>query len=111
MALLCMASYADTESVAAGMKVFEGYCAGCHKSESTTLGPSLVGIVGKKVGTESSGVHSRAALESDFVWDRMLLRRFLTNPARDMPGTIMPAIEIPDAKQLEDLLNYLEALR
>lgn len=100
-------------SVESGRKIFEARCASCHEAESpatTTLGPSLVGIIGRKAGTESSGVHSRTAIESGIVWDRASLRRYLSDPGGAIPGTVMP-VRVEDPKELDALLNYLETLR
>lgn len=112
-ALYPAAAVADTYSDP-GRKVFEAHCRTCHGSPTsapdTALGPSLVGILGRKAGTGSSGVHSRAAVESDIVWTRGSLRRYLSEPRREMPGTIMP-VQVQDPKELDDLLNYLETLR
>jgi cytochrome c len=101
------------EPASPGRKIFESRCAGCHEGSGPstgTLGPSLVGIIGRKAGTGNSGVHSRAMVESGIVWSRSSLRRFLADPAREVPGTIMP-VRMEDPKQLEDLLSYLETLR
>jgi len=106
-------AFAADESASPGRKIFEVRCATCHEVASpatTTLGPSLVGIIGKRAGTQASGVHSRAAVESGIVWDRNSLRRFLSDPGREAPGTIMPA-SVSDPKALDALLDYLETLR
>lgn len=104
---------AADEPAARGRKIFESRCATCHEGSppsTATLGPSLPGIVGRKAGTGKSGVHSRALAESGIVWNREVLRRYLSNPGREVPGTIMP-VRVEDPKQLEDLLDYLETLR
>lgn len=96
-----------------GRKVFESRCVSCHESSppsTATLGPSLAGIFGRKAGSGSSGVHSRALVESGIVWNRGSLRSYLSDPGRAVPGTIMP-MRVENPKELEDLLNYLETLR
>ena len=106
-------SPATAADKSAGERIFEARCASCHVpagSATGTLGPRLVGIVGRKAGTGKSGVHSRAMVESGIVWSRDSLKRFLSNPGREVPGTIMP-VRVEDPKQLEDLLDYLETLR
>src|SRR5271169_3750292 len=93
LAGLHAAAAAADEFTDPGRRIFERRCLGCHEGtppSAATLGPGLAGIFGRKVGTEHSGVHSRAALESDTVWTRSSLRRFLSNPEREMPGTLMP---------------------
>jgi len=110
---LHVSAFAAEESASPGRKSFEGRCVGCHESaqpSTATLGPSLAGIVGRKAGTGTSGVHSRALAESGIVWSRSSLRRYLSDPAREVPGTIMP-VRVENPKELEDLLNYLETLR
>jgi cytochrome c len=110
--LVCSSALAADESTSAGRKVFESRCASCHVASPgiTTVGPSLVGIIGRKAGSEDTGAHSRAAIESGIVWDRNSLRRFLSEPAREMPGGNMP-VRVTDPKELDELLDYLETLR
>ena len=107
------AAFAADQSAGSGREIFEIRCAGCHEvvpPATRTLGPSLVGIIGRKAGTGDTGVHSRAAVESGIVWDRQSLRRFLSDPGREIPGTIMP-VRVEDPRELDALLNYLETLR
>jgi cytochrome c len=95
-----------------GRKIFERQCQTCHGGSSRAdlaIGPNLAGLIGRKAGAENSGVHSRAAIESDTVWTRSSLRRYLSQPGREMPGTFMP-VQVKDSKELDDLLNYLESL-
>jgi cytochrome c len=97
---------------AAGKQLFESRCVGCHGDDKTTvtLGPNLVGIVGRKAGTGESGVHSRALTASDITWTSASLRWFLAAPAKQVPGTTMP-VGIPSAREIDDLVAYLETLR
>jgi cytochrome c len=105
------AAAADEQS---GRQVFERRCRGCHGGTSAPadlpIGPRLNGIVGSKAGPGDHGVHSRAVIDSTTVWDRDSLRRFLTDPQREIPGTLM-AVRVSDAAELESLLDYLESLR
>lgn len=97
-----------------GRRIFERRCQTCHGGGAAPadvpIGPSLVGIFGRQAGTGSSGVHSRAVEESGTVWTRSSLRRFLSEPGREIPGAIMP-VQVQDARELDDLLNYLQTLR
>jgi cytochrome c len=113
LAMACAPVFAADESASPGRKIFESRCVSCHESappSTATLGPSLVGILGRKAGSGKSGVHSRALAESEIVWNRDSLRRYLSDPGRAVPGTIMP-MRVEDPRELEDLLNYLETLR
>ena len=101
------------EPASPGRKIFESRCASCHEGappSTATLGPGLAGIVGRKAGSGNSGVHSRALAESGIVWNRASLRRYLSDPGRAVPGTIMP-MRVENPQELEEVLNYLETLR
>lgn len=105
------AAFADEP--AAGREVYERRCRTCHGGTAradSPIGPSLAGIVGTKAGTQASGVHSRAAMDSGIVWNRDSLRRFLSGPPYELPGTLMPGGVVPPG-ELERLLDYLESLR
>jgi len=109
----CALAFGADESTSPGRKIFESRCVSCHESappSTSTLGPSLASIFGKKAGSGNSGVHSRALAESGIVWTRASLRSYLSDPGRAVPGTIMP-MRVENPKELEDLLNYLETLR
>lgn len=95
-----------------GKGVYQARCLGCHGSggSENTLGPSLVGIIGRKAGTGESGVHSRPMTESGFRWDETTLRVFLAAPTKTVPGTIMPSTNI-DPQEIDDLIAYLKTLR
>lgn len=99
-------------NAAAGKQVYQNRCLGCHGEggTSTSLGPSLVGIIGRKAGTGESGVHSRAMTESDVTWDEASLRKFLFAPTKQAPGTIMSA-RLQDPQEIDDLIAYLKTLR
>lgn len=90
-----------------GRRIFERRCQACHEGGS---GPNLAGVLGRKAGTAESGVHSPAAIEYGVVWTRSSLRRFISDPGRETPGTFMQA-RVQDPKELDDLLNFLETLR
>jgi cytochrome c2 len=104
---------ARADEAASGQEVYELRCRSCHGGTAradSPIGPSLAGIVGTRAGTQASGVHSRALIDSGIVWDRDSLRRFLSDPRRAVPGTFMP-VGVADPAQLESLLDYLESLR
>jgi cytochrome c len=105
-------SVAAAGNAASGKEVYQTRCLGCHGNGRTanTLGPSLVGIIGRRAGTGESGVHSRILAESDINWDEASLRKFLAAPAKEMPGTMMPA-GAQNAQEIDDLIAYLKTLR
>jgi cytochrome c len=113
LVLAALTGTASADEPASGREVFDYRCRTCHggtaKADSP-IGPSLAGIVGTKAGTQPTGVHSRALIESGIVWDRASLRRFLADPSREIRGNYMPAVIVPPA-ELESLLDYLESFR
>jgi cytochrome c len=113
LVLAALTGTASADEPASGREVFDYRCRTCHggtaKADSP-IGPSLAGIVGTKAGTQPSGVHSRALIESGIVWDRASLRRFLADPSREIRGNYMPAVIVPPA-ELESLLEHLESFR
>ncbi len=110
--VLSSISVRAASDAAVGKQIYDTRCLGCHGDENTagTIGPSLVGIVGRKAGTGESGVHSRALMESGIRWDEASLRRFLAAPSKQVPGTIMP-VSVSDPQQIDDLLAYLRMIR
>ena len=109
---LVAATSAD-QSVETGRQLYDRHCRSCHGGTGpadSPIGPSLSGIVGRKAGTTASGIHSRAATDSGIVWDRESLRRFVSAPQREIPGSLMP-VPVVDPAELEHLLDYLESLR
>ena len=113
LALAGLIGPARADQAASGREVYEFRCRSCHGAAAqleTPAGPSLAGIVGTRAATQTSGVHSRALIDSGIVWDRESLRRYLADPRRSIPGTIMP-VGVADPAELESLLDYLETLR
>jgi cytochrome c len=108
LTLAALVGSVRADEAASGREVYEQRCRTCHGGTRADLpiGPSLTGILGAKAGTQPSGVHSRALIESGIVWDRQTLRRFLLDPAR----SLMPD-RIVDPAQVDALLDYLESLR
>jgi cytochrome c len=94
-----------------GKRLYDTRCLGCHGDDKTagTIGPSLIGIIGRKAATGDSGVHSRPLMESGITWDAASLRKFLAAPSKDVPGTIMP-VAVPSPQQIDDLIAYLRTL-
>ena len=96
-----------------GRAIFARHCQTCHGGSGPAdsgIGPDLAGIVGRRAGAGDSGVHSLAIQEAGTIWTRDALRRFLSEPAGAVPGTVMP-VRVADPAERELLLDYLETLR
>ena len=102
---------------AQGKILFQQSCATCH---SDTLavdnapverqGPSLVGVLGRRAGTEPNFNYTQALGGSGLTWDTPTLDRFLTNPTDAVPGTLM-LIPVPDATNRANIIAYLATLK
>jgi cytochrome c len=117
-ALLAMpAAYAgDIKGDAAnGKELFmASTCPTCHsvtKDDSLTVGPNLVGVVGRKAGTTLSLIGpSENLTKYGVTWSAETLDEFLTNPDAKVPGTAMIGI-LPDPQQRADVIAYLSTLK
>jgi cytochrome c len=84
-------------------------CAACHTLtyRQNRIGPPLLGIMGKRAGTEPGFAYSDAMAKSGMVWDRDTLRRFLLDPQGTIPGTAMGIAGMP-ADDVQSVVDYLE---
>lgn len=97
---LVMAAMTGGAAVAAdpGRDVYARHCRTCHGGTApadSSLGPSLVGLIGAKAGTQTSGLHSRALTESGIVWDRESLRPSATRGRQSPARSCRYASRIP----------------
>jgi len=94
-------------------------CQQCHKFEAgkESTGPSLFGIVGRKIASEpgfkyttgagSMGEHTFAP---EGVWTYEHLDRYLENPKKTAPGTAMNFIGLKKQPDRSNILAYLRTL-
>lgn len=96
---------------AAGRKIYQNKCLSCHGDAKTkgTLGPSLVGLIGRKASDPGDGTKSRAMSEANFVWTEAVLDEYLAAPSTKVHGTIMP-IGISRAQDRADLIAYIKTM-
>ncbi len=110
--VLCAAgSKPDVES---GKTTFNNMCVSCHsvqKEGGATLGPNLLGVVGRKAGSQPDFTGYSSALKtSKITWSKKTLDKFLVNPSTMVPQTLMPML-IPDKKTRADVVAYLATLK
>jgi cytochrome c2 len=89
-------------------------CMGCHSVTSDGLdgiGPSLWGVVGRRVASREGYTYSEALRDLDGRWSSELLARFLENPNDVAPGTTMSTTASYDEAEIADLISYLETLQ
>ncbi|HEV7777069.1 MAG TPA: c-type cytochrome [Luteibacter sp.] len=104
---------AHAGDASAGSNVFKTECSECHtvKEGRNKKGPSLFNIVGRKAGTIPDYNYSDAVKQAQWVWTAEKLHSYLSQPAKQAnPGTKMKYEGLDDAKQLDDLITYLDTL-
>jgi cytochrome c len=89
-------------------------CVACHgitKEDSTKVGPSLFGIIGRKAGTSPSLLGASENLKKFGVtWNAETLDEFLADPDAKVPGTPMVG-KVIDPQQRADVIAYLSTLK
>ena len=99
------------QDATAGKAAF-AQCAACHAIDGTNgAGPSLKGVVGRKVGSFAGFRYSRAMKAVEYSWDAAKLDAYLADPQTAIPGNVMPFSGLPDAKQRADVVAYLQTLK
>jgi cytochrome c len=108
---LCVAAKPDIEN---GKATFGTMCSVCHSVQKTGgphEGPNLIGVVGRKAGSQPEFAKYSAALKaSGITWSTKTLNKFLVSPWERVPGTFMP-MQIPDEKTRADVVAYLATLK
>jgi len=109
---LCAAG--SKPDVANGKATFGVMCSVCHSTVPTggpTVAPNLLGVVGRKAGSQPDYTQYTPALKaSGITWSVKTLNKFLIAPWETVPGTAMPML-IPDDKTRADVVAYLATLK
>ena len=98
------------QDAAKGAEVYQDRCGSCHVLNGVGQGPSLVGVVGRKAASVQGFNYSDAMKASGLTWAPANLDRFLTGPAKLVPGTAMRAT-VPDPAERLDVIAYLASLK
>lgn len=106
-------SVAHAADAAKGKDVYLGYCQNCHKitPDGKSLGPTLWGVVGRKIGSVPGYHYSQADQHSDIVWTPENLATYLAAPRKMIHGTTMSFAGIRNPEQIADLIAFLETLK
>lgn len=88
-------------------------CRACHSDgqHPATLGPSLVGVAGRKAGALDDFRYSPAMKRSDIVWTDQNLHEYLLDPQKKVKGNRMPYAGIGSAGDADDVIAYLHTLK
>jgi cytochrome c len=108
MLLTITAAHAAGDAARGEQKYIE--CGACHslKPGVTIVGPSLVGLFGRKAGSQTDFRYSPAMRRSGITWDAKTLDEFIADPQKSVPANRMPYAGMPDANDRADLTAYLE---
>ena len=96
-----------------GKAMFTQQCMLCHSTVAGQEGaaPSLNGIVGRKAAAEVGfPAYSRALKASGLTWTPPNLDKFLSGPAKLVPGTNMP-ITLARPEDRANVISYLASLK
>ena len=109
---VAFATAAMADPVSEGRAVF-GRCSACHSVNpgEMGLGPSLAGVVGRRVASLPGYDYSAALRQSDFVWTPEMLDRWLTKPQAVTPRTRMAFAGVSAAADRQKLIAYLATLK
>ncbi len=110
-AFVVQPAFADAD---AGKKVFNK-CKACHDAEKEVnkVGPHLVGIIGRPVGSVEGFKYSKANQEfgaDGKVWDEELLKAYLAKPRDVVKGTTMAFAGLKKEEEITNILEYFKSL-
>lgn len=89
-------------------------CAVCHvdkKGQKPGFGPNLYGVVGTKAGAAAGYIFSPAMKKSGIIWNRQTLDAFLLSPQTEIKGTKMAFNGVKNAKERQEIVEYLLTLK
>jgi len=95
--------------VAAGQAVF-GKCQSCHSFTSNGTGPDLMGVLGRKPGSEAGFSYSpamEAFAAKQPIWDYEHVYEFIKNPQAYISGTKMTFVGLKKPEDRINLIAYL----
>ena len=105
---------AHASAPSAGERAFQK-CYACHSLEGPdpdAQGPSLKGIVGRKIASQPGFTYSpalRGYAAKQARWDRKTLDTFIANPQAIVPGNRMGFFGIDNAEERKALIAFLTA--
>jgi cytochrome c len=113
-ALLTLASPVMAADASHGQMLFKTQCGVCHQAGDGDgdggQGPSLKGLVGRKIGGDENFSYSQAMMDDKDKWTEDSLANFLENPQKAVPGTFMP-VRVGVAVDRADIAAYLATVK
>ena len=93
-----------------GQRTF-AICKSCHQLGRNSIGPNLIGVVGRRAASYEDFSYSLALRNSHIVWDEANLQSWLKNPSAKVPGTKMLFQGFSDDKKITNVIAYLKTLK
>ncbi len=94
-----------------GAEVYKA-CAVCHTltpDGENRAGPTLYGVIGRKIGTAPGYLYSPGFAAHDIVWTKETIAKlFEIGPAAYTPGTKMPEQRVGSAEDRDALVDFIE---
>lgn len=108
-ATLALTAIAGTAYAQDGAALFNAQCKSCHTLTGTNgpAGPSLKGVVGRKVAGSPGYAYSKALTAKGGAWTDGQLDAYLAGPAAFAPGTKM-FNKVADPKARTAIIGYLK---
>ncbi len=94
-------------------KVVFNQCLVCHTIEpgKWKIGPSLYGVIGRHSASLPGYQYSQAMQKYNVTWSPETLEAYLPAPMKAVPGTKMTFAGLPNEKDRQDVIAYLETLK
>ena len=109
---LCVLSLPATAADATKGKALFEACAKCHsitaESDSTLVGPTLKGVVGRKAASIEDFRYSSAMRGSGLTWTEENLKEYVTDPQTKVKGNRMALKSTFEPNEIDDLIAYLK---
>jgi cytochrome c len=115
--MIGMAQQSFAADAAAGKATFEHKCHVCHRigpGATNFVGPNLSGLDGRAIASEAGYDYSaadQAKKKTSFVWNAQTFDTYITNPAKDIPGTKMIFPGLAKASDRADLWAYISQFK
>jgi cytochrome c len=112
---LCMLSVpAAAADASKGKALFEA-CAKCHsitaESDTSLVGPTLKGVVGRKAASIEDFRYSSAMRSSGLSWTEENLKEYIADPQSKVKGNRMALKSSFEPNEIDDLIAYLKTLK
>lgn len=115
-ALAAHVPVAHAGDVVRGMRVFDR-CYACHSvdaRETGLPGPNLAGVIGRGAASLADFDYSdalRAKARDGLAWTVATLEAYVRDPEAFVPGGRMGGVRLRDARDIADLIAFLQAAR